>query len=123
MQASGYVKSLLGLSADSPACSVHFGSNSHELVVRLLSVLLDSRHTGQAARHGSESSGDGCPDRGGATRPALRVLASDCEFYSFTRQINRLIGKLTPRLMGCNAAGGQKVLQRITTRQPAEVPH
>ena len=53
--------------------AVHFGHNSHELISRLLSELLVFNQR--------ESD---------APTPPLRVLTTDCEFYSITRQLNRL---------------------------------
>lgn len=87
-QAAAGIKSLLGLPPDSPACSVQFGHNSHELVTRLLSALMDRRSSG--------SSGAGAATDGaiGTAAPPLRLLTSGCEFYSFTRQLNRLMGAL-----------------------------
>lgn len=122
-QAAAHIKSLLGLGPDSPACSVQFGGNTHELVLRLLSSLLDTRQRGSLTQAGSgagqSSRLSSCPDGSTAGRPessavgvgatalgngtvgppAMRVLASDCEFYSFSRQLNRLIGEA----VGCCA--------------------
>lgn len=137
-QAAGHIKSLLGLPPDSPACSVQFGSNSHELVVRLLSVLLDIRRQASPdqgssdADHSSEATS--CPGSSAAGRPAdtvagagatggaaqvavtrlpaIRVLASDCEFYSFARQLNRLIGEPRPLCLGMHAAGREAEVER-----------
>lgn len=54
--------------------TVHFGSNAHELSVRLLSqYLVDQRDI--------KNSGDN----------VVRILTSDCEFYSISRQLNRLV--------------------------------
>ncbi|KAL4425507.1 hypothetical protein ABPG75_009523 [Micractinium tetrahymenae] len=96
-QAAAHIKSLLGLPPGSPACSVQFGSNSHELVLRLLSTLLDARRRQGSSRAtpcpGSSTAGTGnsTADGGSARLPVMRVLASDCEFYSIARQLNRLI--------------------------------
>lgn len=72
-QAAAHIRSLLGLSADSSSCSVQFGSNSHELVGRLLSAAMD--------RQGERET----------QSQKIHVLTSDTEFYSFTRQINRFV--------------------------------
>lgn len=94
-QAASSIKSLLGLPHDSPACSVQFGHNSHELVTRLLSALVDQHSCGGSACTSSSAgvvTGAGAGEGGTAVR-LLRVLASSCEFYSVTRQLNRLVGK------------------------------
>lgn len=86
---------MLGLPHDSPACSVQFGHNSHELVTRLLSALVDQRSCGASAGASSSAgvgAGAGASQGAMAARP-LQVLASSCEFYSVTRQLNRLVGK------------------------------
>jgi selenocysteine lyase/cysteine desulfurase len=86
-QAAAHIKSLLGLPPDSPACSVQFGHNSHELVTRLLSALV-GRRNGSAADVGAQTgAGAGVGD----VASPLRVLTSSCEFYSVTRQLNRLM--------------------------------
>ena len=78
--------------------TVHFGSNSHELVCRLLSCCLEWR----AARG---SSGDSTGSNGSvgsvSSNQPLRLLCSDTEFYSATRQFNRLMGEV-----GRGAAAG-----------------
>ena len=79
-EAAAHVRALLGAPAD--ACAVHFGGNSHELVVRLLSERLPHAAAG------------------GGARP-LRVLTSSTEFYSLTRQLNRFAGARS----GVGAAG------------------
>ncbi len=140
-QAAAHIKSLLGLRPDSPACSVQFGGNTHELVLRLLSSLLDTRQLGsltQASSGAGQSSElPSCPDGStaglpessvdsvGATAPgdgtvgppAMRVLASDCEFYSFSRQLNRLIGEAIG-LSAHRLAGHMGMLHRPVTHTP-----
>jgi len=66
--AARYIKSLLGINNDE--VTVQFGHNSHELVWRLLSSRL---HTALS------------------TGTKLRMISSDQEFYSLTRQVNRLV--------------------------------
>ena len=53
---------------------VEFGHNSHELVSRLLSIKLEKLLA---------------DDEGAGTK--CRILTTDTEFYSFTRQMNRLM--------------------------------
>jgi tryptophan 2,3-dioxygenase len=82
--------------------SVQFGHNSHELVFRLLSrPMLQPR-----CRASSSSSGSSTP------RP-LRVLTSDCEFYSLARQLNAL---------SSGADGGTPLVEVLLTvpAEPAE---
>lgn len=79
------MQGLLGLPPDGAA--VHFGSNTHELVWRLLSAFLERRPPGASEPAGASSS-----------QPLLRLLASDTEFYSATRQLNRLVGERWPCL-------------------------
>jgi hypothetical protein len=83
-QAAAHVRTLLGLPAGADAANtpaVHFGGNSHELVARLLSSFLEAR------RGGDNGGGMLC-----TLRP-LRLLTTDTEFYSFTRQLNRFVGE------------------------------
>lgn len=107
-QAAGHIKSLLGV-PPSAACSVQFGSNSHELVARLLSTFLDRRRSESTSGTIGSSSGCGSGDSGavgggvaaaaavggseagsrGSGEALMRVLTSDTEFYSITRQLNR----------------------------------
>ena len=68
-EAASHVKRLLGVGEKHV---VEFGHNSHELVTRLLSTKLD-----RCLKEGSE-------------RAKLRILTTDTEFYSLTRQLNRL---------------------------------
>ena len=68
-EAAGHVKRLLGL-AEVGGATVQFGHNSHEIVTRLLSMPLERVLTREQS--------------------ALRVLTTDTEFYSLTRQLNRL---------------------------------
>lgn len=74
---AGHIRRLLGIEGaisanEEPgeAVSVHFGHNSHELVTRLLSQALFERED---------------------TTVPLSILTSDTEFYSITRQLNRLV--------------------------------
>lgn len=114
LQAAAHIKTLLGLPADSAACTVHFGHNSHELVCRLLSSFL-GRPAVQAS--GAAGSSEDAPN---TPPPPLRVLMSDEEFYSATRQANRLVGArhdcagqagrgqagvLVPLLLACSQVG------------------
>ena len=105
-QAAAHIRALLGLPASSQAAvTVQFGSNSHELVGRLLSVFMDRRRQGG----GSSSSASGIQRLLHSTAaaaaaltaaeatppspvPLLRILTSDSEFYSLTRQLNRFAG-------------------------------
>ncbi|KAL4539440.1 hypothetical protein Ndes2437B_g02184 [Nannochloris sp. 'desiccata'] len=57
---------------------VHFGHNSHDLVTRILSQLLLEEYPGS---HQGETKYD---------KKKIRILTTDSEFYSFTRQLNRL---------------------------------
>jgi len=57
------------LKAD-PSCSVEFGHNSHELFFKLFSIKLE-----QVIKGNSKT---------------VRILTSDTEFYSLTRQLNRM---------------------------------
>jgi kynureninase len=72
-EAASHVARLLDIPEG--AATVHFAHNSHELVTRVLSQLLLDRPSYTHA----------CVEK----KP-LRVLTSDCEFYSVTRQLNRL---------------------------------
>ena len=104
-QAAAHIRALLGLppASSQAAVTVQFGSNSHELVGRLLSVFMDRRRQG-GSNSSSGTSSEGLPQgaaaaeaaEAGAAAPAplLRVLTSDTEFYSITRQLNRLAGWL-----------------------------
>jgi len=65
-QASSHIKSILKCKSDSV---IEFGHNSHELVTRLLSMKFPAIMDGQT----------------------LRILTTDTEFYSFTRQMNKLL--------------------------------
>ncbi|EFN57798.1 hypothetical protein CHLNCDRAFT_143159 [Chlorella variabilis] len=89
--AAAHIRGLLGLPADGAACTVQFGSNSHELVSRLLSAFMDRRRvrSGASAAPAAEHGGNGAQGRAGAEAPPIRVLTSGCEFYSVTRQLNR----------------------------------
>lgn len=78
-QAATNVKNLLGLPS-SNASSVAFAHNSHELVCRLLSTKLD-RFLGPVSAVGGQ----------GSSSDKLVVVTSDSEFFSFTRQLNRLL--------------------------------
>ncbi len=53
--------------------TIEFGHNSHELISRLLSIKMEKLVRGDPGAK-------------------LRVLTTDTEFYSFTRQMNRLMG-------------------------------
>lgn len=64
---------------------MQFGHNSHELVAYLLSALVD-------CNSGSRTRASAGVGTSAAAQP-LRVLASSCEFYSVTRQLNRLMGE------------------------------
>lgn len=86
MQAAANICALLGLpSGDAGACTVQFGSNSHELVCRLLWTYLLAHHQD----HNSISDGSSS-DSGSPVPKPLRVLTTDTEFYSIVRQLNRL---------------------------------
>ncbi len=54
---------------------IHFGHNSHELVTRILSQLLLEKS----------------PEDRVHSKKKIKILTTDSEFYSFTRQVNRLI--------------------------------
>jgi selenocysteine lyase/cysteine desulfurase/tryptophan 2,3-dioxygenase len=58
--------------------SVEFGHNSHELISRLISIKMEKLLVDGAAMDGDNDS-------------VLRILTTDTEFYSFTRQMNRLL--------------------------------
>lgn len=81
-EAATNVKSLLGLTStssegggDGKDWSVAFAHNSHELVSRLISVKLDRFL---------------CPNSSDSAADKLVIVTSDSEFFSFTRQLNRL---------------------------------
>jgi tryptophan 2,3-dioxygenase len=90
--AADHIRRVLGLSSTNNAfegetelaekidsvVDVHFGHNSHELVTRILSELLleESSESHQGQIPGDEKK--------------VRILTTDSEFYSFTRQLNRL---------------------------------
>jgi len=73
-EASANVKNLLGLSS-SNAATVAFAHNSHELVTRFISTKLERLLCNKSL----------------ACEEKLVIVTSDSEFFSFTRQINRLI--------------------------------
>lgn len=79
--AAGHIRGLLGMPPAAEPITVQFGHNSHELVVRLLAALQE------------RVAGGG----------VLRVLTSEMEFYSVTRQLNRLAQSRAARLQvgGC----------------------
>jgi hypothetical protein len=72
-----YIKWILGIGE---GASVEFGHNSHELVSRLLSIKMEKLLLG-------DNSGQ------------LRILTTDTEFYSFTRQMNRLMMNKSPKVV------------------------
>lgn len=98
-EAAGHIRRLLRLPEGS--ASVQFGHNVHELAWRLLSALWSLRTAeragGAAPVLAAAAAATAAPSAASAQRPqmqpccaALRVLASDNEFYSFVRQANRL---------------------------------
>lgn len=97
MQAATNIKSLLGLptsTAVGASCTVQFGSNSHELVTRLLSALLLDRRSRQQGSAAASAAGQAAAGTTGEPTGMVRVLTTDTEFYSITRQLNRLAGRL-----------------------------
>lgn len=74
-----YIKWILDVGE---GATVEFGHNSHELVSRLLSIKMEKLLLGD--------DGDG---------GQLRILTTDTEFYSFTRQMNRLMMNKSPKVV------------------------
>ena len=74
--AQGHIRRLTGLNPNGPEV-IEFGHNSHELVTRLMSQVLE-----RFACYGSE---------GEDTIAPFRILTTDTEFYSLTRQLNRIL--------------------------------
>ena len=83
------------LSIPTGMAQVHFGSNSHELIVRLLSSYL----LGNVSKTDKQAS--------------FRVLTSDCEFVSISRQLNRLVEEATVDWQTVAAEPTQSFPQRI----------
>ena len=106
------MKRLLGLEAEAAGWTVEFGHNSHELVTRLLSVKLAPLIAGtptkppslaQTVREQQQQSSSELASKSESVpteRPGagLRVLTSDQEFYSLTRQLNRLLELKSDRI-------------------------
>jgi selenocysteine lyase/cysteine desulfurase len=90
--AAGHIRGLLGLPPNAEHITVQFGHNSHELVVRLLAALQERAAGGGAG--------------GGGSGGVLRVLTSEMEFYSVTRQLNRLAQSSAARVQVGVQVGG-----------------
>ena len=97
-EAEKNVKSLLGISSSSlsssssttpaSAWSVSFAHNSHEIVGRLLSVKMDRFLCPSASP--DQSSSSAASTSYALLKDKLVVVTTDSEFFSFTRQLNRL---------------------------------
>ena len=86
--AAAHVKAVLGLTGHPH--TVEFGHNSHELVMRMLSTRLGALMVSPPAAPVAD---------GDAPAPCLRILTTDTEFYSLTRQLNRFAELQSERIV------------------------
>jgi len=90
-EAIGHIRRVLSVREDS---SVEFGHNSHELISRLISIKLEKVIKGSfngASGGGIIGNLVGTMTGAASNGPTpMRILTTDTEFYSFTRQMNRL---------------------------------
>ena len=87
-EAARHVKELLGVGGDSH--SVEFCHNSHEIMTRLLSSKMDrllQLPNKQEGKEGQQEKEEG--DESSPGQQMMRILTTDTEFYSLTRQLNR----------------------------------
>lgn len=89
--ARGHIRRLVGLAPDGSE-TIEFAHNSHELVTRIMSTVL-GRFAQCEASKPSSSLGSKLPSVATSSLSPLpfRVLTTDTEFYSLTRQLNRMM--------------------------------
>lgn len=87
-RAQAHIRTMVGLDSDGPE-SIEFGHNSHELVTKIMSTVLDRLIT---AYPNPKSNPSTSPVASAPPSPLpFRILTTDTEFYSITRQLNRLL--------------------------------